>query len=208
METQKQGHENLEDILNHFLVVKELWQEERQKLTQQNTEFGKVVIRLSAQVEKFKETEVELRKQVTQSISEASTSMAEKSAREFKAAVMSDVEYASERLKDATDKSVSQLEELASNQSNSTIMFSIGLFVLPIIASLLIFWVLSPKPMMPMTDQQFSTYQDGQLLDGFWSKLNKKQQKFLTELGNGEINNHGKPIEEMQDGTQSNNMDQ
>jgi hypothetical protein len=209
METQKQEHETLEDLLNHFLVVKELWQEERQKLTQQNTDFGKLVIRLSAQVEKFKETEAELKKQVTQSISQASAAMAEKAAREFKMAVTGDVEYASQRLKDAAEKSVDQLEKLKRDQSERSMMFSIGLFVLPIIASLLIFWLLSPKPALPLSGQQISIYEDGQMLDGFWSKLNKKQQEFLADLGNGKINNHGKRMEEMQNADQSgNNMGQ
>ena len=209
METQKQGHETLEEILNNFLVVKELWQEERQKLVQQNTEFGKLVIRLSAQVEKFKETEGELKRQVTQSINQASISMAEKAAQEFKTAVLCDVEYASKRLQEATVKSIDQLEELARQKSNSSILLSTGLFVLPIIASLLIFWFLSPKPTLPLSAQQLSTYRAGQVLETFFPKLNKKQQMWLMELGDGKIDNHGKSLEEIRDEAQSdNNSDQ
>ncbi len=47
--------ESLEDTLNNFMMLKELWQEERQKLIKQNADFKSEVTRLSAQVEKLKE---------------------------------------------------------------------------------------------------------------------------------------------------------
>ncbi len=53
--------------------------------------------------------------------------------------------------------------------------------------------------MMALTDQQMSTYQDGQTLEIFWPKLNKKQQNWLLELSDGKINNHGKRIDKIQD---------
>lgn len=199
--------EILEDTLNNFLMLKELWQEERQKLVKQNADFKSEVTRLAAQVEKLKEADVELRKQVSHSIMSSSLAMAEKVGQEFKKTAMKDVESAAHSLKVASIENAKRLSDASDKNTETSIIFGIGLFLLPIIASLLIFWWLSPTPMMALSDKQMATYQDGQLLDGFWSKLNKKQQKFLTDVANGKRDNHGKHIEEMQDNTTDSNND-
>ncbi len=199
MEPEIQHPETLEDMLNNFLMIKELWKEERQNLALQNVELKKHVISLLAQVEKLKEVDVELRKQISASIKSASSEMAEKTASEFKKSVTEDVKLATYQLKKASEENTRQLQQAQIVSENNWIYFFLGLFVLPIIASLLIFWWLSPKPMMALTDQQMSTYQDGQTLEVFWPKLNKKQQNWLLELSDGKINNHGKRIDKIQD---------
>jgi hypothetical protein len=55
-------------------------------------------------------------------------------------------------------------------------------FFMPVIVSLLIVFLLMPKPALPLTDNQIAIYQDGKFLNNFWDKLSKKEQKHLKDL--------------------------
>lgn len=197
METlTKPAQAELEDVLHHFLMLSERWNEDRQDMAKQNAELGKLVVRLSAQIEKLKEADKELRVQLSQSIDKATLTMAEKTAEGFKQKVMKDVESAARELKKTSEDTSQQLCELHENYRYDRLIARTAFLILPIIVSLLIFWWLSPKPMLALTDQQMSIYQDGKLLESVWPKLNPKQRNWLIGLAEGKIINRGKALDE------------
>lgn len=195
--TPTQAQKELEDVLHHFMTLSERWNEDRQAMAKQNAELGKLVVRLSVQVEKLKEADDVLKRQVSQSIEGAAHSLAEKTAGEFKKHTMRDVEYVTERLKKVAQETSQQLEAVYQDHKSANRMAILALFTVPIMVSLLIFWWLSPKPMLALNDEQMLTYKHGQALEGIWPKLNKKQQKWLSDVGTGKIRNRGMPLDEI-----------
>lgn len=198
METlTKPAQTELEDVLHHFLMLSERWNEDRQDMAKQNAELGKLVVRLSAQIEKLKEADGVLRREVSQSIEGAVNSLAEETASEFKKHAMRDVESVTERLKKSAQETSEQLQAVYHDQKRANVTGILALFTVPIMVSLLIFWFLSPAPMLPLTGDELLTYHKGETLDAFWPKLNQKQRNWLIGLANGKTVNHGKALNEL-----------
>jgi len=51
-----------------------------------------------------------------------------------------------------------------------------------IVSCVLIFWLLLPKPTLPLTNEQVHHLASGMALDRIWPKLSKKEQNHFIEL--------------------------
>jgi hypothetical protein len=178
------NEEQLEDILHHYLTVLERWKEDRAELAKQISDLGKSVVRLGSQLDKFNDVEKSFRQQVIYSIDHSSSKMAERIAQEFKQAVANEVNGSTTNLLKAVDKANNQLQKYEKEEKSNFLLFFGGLFILPIVTSLLLVWLIMPKPLLALSGSELQTYQAGQFLEGFWSKLSKREQKHLSDLSN------------------------
>ena len=176
--------ENLEDVLFKYLALHERWGEDRQDLAKQNAELAKLLHRFTAQVDKFKDYEQQLNQQIAAGIYKAAQDMSLRATKDFISDSKKEIESLSSDLSRTLQKTTDTLNHYQKNESSNTLWIMLTAFIMPIVVSLLIVFLLTPKPTLPLTDQQMLTYQNGQFFNSFWGKLSKQEQKRLTGLAN------------------------
>lgn len=68
--------------------------------------------------------------------------------------------------------------------------------IISILACLAVVWWVMPKPTLPLTDTQISTYKNGIIFNSFWEKLSTRQKNWLLNIARGKANNREKLFED------------
>lgn len=184
-EPTQPAQETLEDLLFKYCALYERWGEDRKELAKQSAEITKLVNRFAAQLDKFKDLDQEIKRQISTSIRQAANEMSSQASKEFIERISKDVKAATQDLERGVEKATDKLKEYYYQEKFSKLWYAAICYVMPILVSLLLVWIMMPKPTLPLTDQQLNTYQEGQFLHQFWSKLSKKEQDRLTNLATG-----------------------
>lgn len=170
----------LEEVMHQFLLLSERFAEERQLLNKQTVELTKVLTRLSLQVEKLGEADRHLRDQVESSIKSASNHLADRAMKEMGGSLHQVTGQLAEKVQSAT-RTLMQYE-------NEVVTFGwkwIGTMVFTaILTSLLLVWFLMPRPTLPLTQQQLSDLNQGEITRLIWPKLSSKEKQHWQQLVN------------------------
>jgi hypothetical protein len=181
--------DRLKAIVYQFVALYERWSEDRQIAAKQGAEIAELVTVFTNQVKEFKALEPKVRQHLTSSIENAIFDAAQKIGTVISKEATRTTEQIARRLLDVTHRT----EETLTRYQKETIMTGwkvIGAAIISTIAaSLLIVWLLIPKPtyMLPLTDEQMRVLTSGRLLYMVWPKLSKQEQDHLLKLTNQAI---------------------
>ena len=180
------SEERLKGIAYQFLKLYERWSEDRQVLNAHLATQAEMLKTFSAQLKNFESLEPQVRDQLVNNIHKAAKSISHEMGSMMQQVigkvVTFEVESATKKLSQVINDTANTLKNYQANAENNLIK-TIGITVgTTLVASLLIVWLLIPKPTLPLTGDQLNTYYNGQLLNEFWPKLSKKEQQHLTAL--------------------------
>lgn len=187
--------DRLKAILYQFIQLYERWSEDRQVAAKQGADTAQLVAIFTQQVKKFKDLEPEVRKELIFNIEDAIRNAAGSMSRSLGEQALNATKDASIQLSNTVSRAKETLESYRIEFKYTHWKIIAASCLTTVATCALLVWLVIPKPISPMTDEQFSTYLNGIEYQGFWPKLNHKQQAWLTHLGWGTVKNHGEPLE-------------
>jgi hypothetical protein len=179
---QLNNEERLKGIAYQFLKLYERWSEDRQVFNKNMVKQEEVLKLFTSQLNNLEKLEPQIRKELINSIQNATKSASQEIGKTIGESVTFEMDQACLELKKRINQANEMLEKHQENEKNS-LLITIALMVgTAIVSSLLIVWLLMPKPTLPLTDDQLTTYYNGEFYNEFWPKLSKKEQQHLTAL--------------------------
>ena len=174
--------ERLTAIAYQFVQLYERWSEDRQVAAKQGADIAEFVKLFAEQVENFEALETNVRKTLITSIQGAMTQSAKAVGDEIRRAANQTLEEVNQRLLMTVGRAEKAIDDTQRHAQSISWFAVMGLLVLPIITSLLIVWLLVPKPTLPLTNGQLNLLSNGYRLNQVWDKLSKKEQDHLLKL--------------------------
>jgi hypothetical protein len=174
--------EHLESILFQFVNLYERWSEDRQVAAKQGADIAKFVKAFSEQITHFESIEEGVRKDITTSIEVAAKNMGVSMGKMIGEAASKEVEPIVRKLREVVHDAEMSLSRYCSD-SQLTKWKTIGITAFSSIAvSLMIAWLIMPRPMIPLTNDQIATYQSGVFFESVWPKLSTKQRQSILDI--------------------------
>jgi hypothetical protein len=177
--------DRLKAIAYQFISLYERWSEDRQVAAKQGADIQELVEVFIEQVKQFKTLEPNVRLELLTSIQNATSSAFEKIGETIGQEATRATDHIAKQLAQVTDRTERTLTRYES-ETIATQWKIIGVSVVTtVLTSLLLVWLLIPKPTSPLTDEQLLTYQNGITMEKFWDKISKKEQNRLINLAYG-----------------------
>ena len=174
--------ERLTAIAYQFVQLYERWSEDRQIAAKLGADIAELVRLFTEQVENFEALETNVRETLIASIQRAMTASAKTVGDEIRQAATRTLEEVNTRLLTTVAKAERTIADTRQYVKSTFWVAIAGWIALPIITSLLIVWLLMPKPTLPLSNDQLNTLNDGHTVDWIWSKLSKKEQNSILKL--------------------------
>jgi hypothetical protein len=177
--------DRLKAIAYQFISLYERWSEDRQVAAKQGADIQELIEIFIEQVKQFKTLEPNVRLELLTSIQNATSSAFEKMGETIGQEATRATDRIAKQLAQVTDRTERTLTRYE-NETIATQWKIIGISVFTtVLTSLLLVWLLIPKPISPLTDEQLLTYQSGIMMEKFWDKISKKEQNRLINLTYG-----------------------
>jgi len=129
-----------------------------------------------------------VRQQLLGSIQRAAKTVAEEIGTKVGAAATAEIDKTVRRLGEAVNGATTTLHQYQAEVRSHWFM-TIGITIgTAIAASLLAAWFLMPKPLLPLTGDMLTTYENGLFIQNVWPKLPKKTQKEINDISIKEFN--------------------
>jgi hypothetical protein len=189
--------EQLEAILFQFVNLYERWAEDRQKTAKQGADIEKFIKQFASEVDRFSAVENAVIAKLKNSLDHTTVSISEMVHGAVSHAVDRSIDDTAKKIKDSALHAENIFSEYQSSLNWSHWKLTAITALSSIVASLLIVWWLMPKPTLPLTDAQITTYRNGLMFNGFWPKLSKRQQNWLLNVAVGKENNKEKLVEDV-----------
>jgi DNA-binding ferritin-like protein (Dps family) len=182
--------EHLESLLYQFVNLYERWSEDRQVAAKQGADIAKFIEAFKEEVERFETLEEEVREDIKTQIHTEAKNMAVYMGRTVVDAASKEMEPTVKRLQKTVDEAENTLSRYQ-GESRWMHWAMIGLMaVTSILTSLIVaLWVM-PKPMLPLSKDELSTYQSGEVLESVWPKLTSKQKQWFLDLAKSKAKNN------------------
>ncbi len=178
------NEDRLKGIAYQFLKLYERWAEDRQVLNKNMAAFEELLQIFISDLKGFRELEGQVRDQIHTSIENGAKHVSHEIGKLVGDSITFEVDLASVELKRGVNEA-NQILKRYQEREQKSLLVTMGITIgTAIITSLLIVWLLIPKPTLPLTDNQIADYQNGQLFSKIWPKLSKKEQNHLKELAN------------------------
>lgn len=180
--------DRLKAVLYQFITLYERWAEDRQLAAKQGADTAELIKLFSAQVKDFKILESKVRQEISNTVYQSATTATKEMTEKISKIANEQVNNSAKRLHEAADEAAHGLAAYR-QQFDRWLYGSIAaIFVAAIMVGVLVAHFIMPEPYLPLTGSQLQTYQNGQLLEAFWSKLSKKEQNRLMALAKDKEN--------------------
>jgi ElaB/YqjD/DUF883 family membrane-anchored ribosome-binding protein len=186
-QTPPEPHLTLEDRLKaiayQFVALYERWSEDRQLAAKQGADTAELVQLLRQQVDAFGQLEPAVRARVAQSIHQAASESIQSVREGVEQQTREAVSQSAERLTvsiQAAERTLMTYQQVTRHHHWQVIGVAVAS---TITTSLLLVWLLVPRPTLPLSAEQVSALQIGTLVEKVWPDLSKKeQQRWLKTL--------------------------
>jgi len=165
----------LEKISYQLLDMLDRQSQERQLLVREKEELGKLTQLLITQTKEIGQYENGIRKRIQDSIKESSQAAMD-------TIKQSIVEKSSQLIEQTITKIGQKIDEHRDEKNKFTWQIFTAAVLSSILSSFLLTWILIPKPTLPLTAEQMSYLQEGQMLVQMWPKLTKKEKDRLKAV--------------------------
>ena len=174
--------DRLKSIAYQFVKLYERWSEDRQEAAKQRADLEELIEALGEYIQNFKELEPKARQQWAASMQKALADTAEHVGTLLSKEAVRVVEETSQHL----DRVVHRATETLSSYQEEVVKTQwkvIGVSALTTIAtSLLVVWLLIPKPTLPLSNQQISYLNRVLMFEQIWPKLSKFDKEHWLKL--------------------------
>ncbi len=176
-ETTLTLEDRLKAIAYQFVALYERWSEDRQVAAKQGAETAELVALLKQQVMAFGQLEPAVRARISQSIHQAASE-----------SIQAVREGVAQQTRDAVSQSAERLIVSVQTAERTLMGYQqvtrhhhwqvIGVAVASTITtSLLLVWLLIPRPTLPLSAEQVSALQIGSMVEQAWPDLSRKEQR-------------------------------
>lgn len=186
-EEAKEAKKELEETYRKFLRLYERFAEDRVTITKQGETLGKIIEELQAESSMATEFKHHVRSDLKEMIEDTVHNVFRSCCEELDRSVTCGVNSSIKKFQAAVEESTAVLEDYKNSKEINTWVICVGCFVFAIVLSVILVKWIMPMPIIPLTDSQFQTYESGQELEKFWSKIPKKEQQHLRDIGAGKI---------------------
>jgi hypothetical protein len=170
--------ERLENVFRQLLDMYERHAQERQLIIKEKEELSKLTHLLINQTKEIGQYETGIRKRIQDSIKES----ANVAMQEIGISVADKSGQAIHKI----DKSCASIEDVINRfrcEKSQSAWKIIGMSMTSsVFAALLTVWLLIPKPTLPLSSEQISYLQEGQMLTQMWPKLTMQEQDRLKAV--------------------------
>jgi hypothetical protein len=182
--------ERLENVFRQLLDLYERHAQERQIIIKEKEELSKLTHLLVNQTKEIGQYETGIRKRIQDCIKDSS----EVAIREIEKSVADKSSQAVAQLLHKIDNSFASIEDLIKHFRHEkwpSAWKTIGIAIMgSVITALLIVWLFMPKPTLPLSNEQLSYLQEGQMLAQMWPKLTKQEQARLKAVSYEVLHSH------------------
>jgi hypothetical protein len=165
--------DRLEAIAYQFVVLYERWSEDRQLASKQGADTAELVRLFTEQVENFKELEPNVRYRLVTSIQSEISKSSERIGEEVGKGAIHATEKIIKELSYVTEKTANTLAQYKAEIITTPWKVISATVLTTMMTSLLLVWMLIPKPTLPLTNEQLKFLNDGIIKALIWSKLSK-----------------------------------
>lgn len=180
--------QRLKSLLFQYSKLYSRWSEDREEFNKGMAEqeevlkkFGLKINQLAQQISNFEQLESQVRQNLSESVRRAAGSMVDNINENIGSSVTSSVNATAKelnyKLKDFYQALGSCKEEMQISQIK-TFLVMMGA---SIVSSLLIVWLLVPKPIMPLSGDNMQTYSAGIDIQALWPKFSRRMQIEIDE---------------------------
>lgn len=174
--------ERLENVFRQLLDLYERHTQERQIIIKEKEELGKLTHLLVNQTKEIGQYETGIRKRIQDCIKDSS----DVAIQEIEKSVADKSSQAVAQLLHKIDNSFASMENVINHFRREKRQLTWKTFCIAIVGSvitaLLIVCLFMPKPTLPLSSEQLSYLQEGQMLAQMWSKLTKQEQARLKAV--------------------------
>jgi hypothetical protein len=167
--------DRLEKLFYQLLDTLDRQAQERQLLVREKEELGKLTLLLINQTKEIGQYENGIRKRIQDCIKESANQ-----------AVSQTAQFISEKNNQSIAQICQSMKETIDLYRNEKSKFSwkivVSAIMSGILSSLLVTWILMPKPTLPLTAEEIRYLQQGQMLVQMWPKLTKQEKDRLKAV--------------------------
>lgn len=180
--TEMTAEDRLKAVLYQFVSLYERWSEDRQIAAKQGADIKDIISVFIEQLNHLKNLTPQVRQQLLGSVQtsarEAIKTISETIGKEATGAV----EATARQLANTVEKVQQTLTAYQYEVVNTQWKIILSTMVTTLAASLLIFWLFMPKPVLPLTDKQIKDLRSGQLMSLVWPKLSQQERQHWLKL--------------------------
>lgn len=187
-EVSLSGDARIKSLLFQYLKLYERWSEDRQAFNKNMAThadrlafFGDKLMELKACLETFEKLEPRVRHSLAETLKETGDALVEAINERVGGAVTSAVHETAEELHQALKGFYPVLMDYQAQMQGGRIEAILMTVGAGIISSLLIVWLLVPKPFLPLTGDMLSAYVEGLRMKKVYSTLSSKTQKEIDK---------------------------
>lgn len=184
MKTEQKEHaltseEQLEAILFQFVTLYDRIAEDRQVTAKQGADIAKFVKEFARDVTQFSSLEEKVRNDIHACIKNEANNMTSDIGKSLAKAAFTEVEPIIYKLESASSDARSLLHAYYSDMRTAHWKIIGTAISVSVITSLMIVWLLMPKPALPLTDIQLQKYEMGEMFSSLWRDLPKEKQDWF-----------------------------
>jgi hypothetical protein len=184
MKTEQKEHaltseEQLEAILFQFVTLYDRIAEDRQVTAKQGADIAKFVKEFAREVTQFSSLEEKVRNDIHACIKNEAKSMTTDIGKSLARTAFSETEPTINKLREATNDARRLLNVYYAEMSTTHWKIILAAVASSILTSLLIVWLLMPKPTLPLSDLQLTRYELGKTFSEVWGGLPKEKQDWF-----------------------------
>jgi len=174
--------ERLKAIVYQFISLYERWSEDRQLAAKQGADTAALIKTFTEQVEQFKTLEPEVRRHIVSSIQRSTVDAANVISEKIRQEANHAIENTVQQLADAVERAERVLHAQQKNIRTNQWKIITCTVLTTLAASLLLVWLLMPKPVLPLTPKQMTYLSNGQAMEVIWPTLSKKERAHFLKL--------------------------
>ena len=188
-EKKLSNQDHFEAILYQFINLYNRFSEDRLVAAKQGSDIEKCIERFSAEVTRFEDLEDNLREEIETSIHKEAKNMAEYMGRTVADAARQEIKPIINKLTESLEEAEDILSQYQRASYREKWIWIGATIFTSILASILTVRYLMPQPVLPLTEDQFKTYQSGQVFEMVIPKLSKRQQDLIFDIARGRTKN-------------------
>ena len=178
--------EDLKELFYSFTVLYESWNKDSLALTKQALKIEQLTKDFTVRVNEFSTVKEDTKKDIAQSIQTGIYSASKALNDKVQETIKQEMAQAIQGINSAAQKSIEAIKKYDSYTTRTSTITNAVTWIVAIAAGaaagmLIALWIM-PTPRLPLTNEQFITYQHGKHFEDFWYKLSPAEQKRLNDI--------------------------
>jgi len=176
--------DQVKDVIRQLLDLYERQLQDRHILIQEKEALGNLTQLLINQTREIGQYEAGIRKRIQDCIKESADNQMKQIADSVVDKTSQIIENSHVKMAQICQSMEAMLTDFRTEKKQSSWKIMAAVIIGSILSSLFSAWLMLPKPILPLTDDQINYLQTGQTLMQMWPKLTKKEKDRLKAVSN------------------------